>query len=200
MSLAGLFEKTSLKTNSEEINVLEQYAELILKWNSTRNLVSRNTKKEQINEHIFDCACITPLLDENKILDVGTGAGLPGIVVSILESKKKVTLLEPNQKKVSFLTHVQAELGLTNLKIEKGRVEDLKKIKEEIIMTRAVMEPEKLLASLSKLREKKFKIIMMVSEPKSDLGPDWKVNYVASEAQNMLQKKRGFLNITNNKN
>ena len=200
MSLAGLFEKTSLKTNSEEINVLEQYAELILKWNSTRNLVSRNTTKEQINEHIFDCACITPLLDENKILDVGTGAGLPGIVVSILESKKKVTLLEPNQKKVSFLTHVQAELGLTNMKIEKGRVEDLKKIKEEIIMTRAVMEPEKLLASLSKLREKKFKIIMMVSEPKSDLGPDWKVNYVASEAQNMLQKKRGFLNITNNKN
>jgi 16S rRNA (guanine527-N7)-methyltransferase len=200
MSLAGLFEKTSLKTNSEEINVLEQYAELILKWNSTRNLVSRNTNKEQINEHILDCACITPLLDENKILDVGTGAGLPGIVVSILESKKKVTLLEPNQKKVSFLTHVQAELGLTNLKIEKGRVEDLKKIKEEIIMTRAVMEPEKLLASLSKLREKKFKIIMMVSEPKLDLGPDWKVNYVASEAQNMHQKKRGFLNITNNKN
>lgn len=200
MSLAGLFEKTSLKTNSEEINVLGQYAELILKWNSTRNLVSRNTNKEQINEHIFDCACITPLLDENKILDVGTGAGLPGIVVSILESKKKVTLLEPNQKKVSFLTHVQAELGLTNLTIEKGRAEDLKKIKEKIIITRAVMEPEKLLASLSKLREKKFKIIMMVSEPKSDLGPDWKVNYVASEAQNMLQKKRGFLNITNNKN
>ena len=102
MSLAGLFEKTSLKTNSKEISVLEQYAELILKWNSTRNLVSRNTNKEQINEHIFDCACITPFLDENKILDVGTGAGLPGIVVSILESKKKVTLLEPNQKKVSF--------------------------------------------------------------------------------------------------
>jgi 16S rRNA (guanine527-N7)-methyltransferase len=200
MSLAGLFEKTSLKTNSEEINVLEQYAELILKWNSTRNLVSRNTNKEQINEHILDCACITPLLDENKILDVGTGAGLPGIVVSILESKKKVTLLEPNQKKVSFLTHVQAELGLTNLKIEKGRVEELKKIKEEIIMTRAVMAPEKLLASLPKSKQKKFKIIMMVSEPKSDLGPDWKVNYVASEAQNMLQKKRGFLNITINKN
>ena len=171
MSLAGLFEKTNLKINSEGIDALEQYAELILKWNSTRNLVSRNTNKEQIKEHIFDCACITPLLDENKILDVGTGAGLPGIVVSILESKKKVTLLEPNQKKVSFLTHVQAELGLTNLKIEKGRVEDLKKIKEEIIITRAVMEPEKLLASLSKLREKKFKIIMMVSEPKSDLGP-----------------------------
>ena len=80
MSLAGLFEKISLKTNSKEISVLEQYAELILKWNSTRNLVSRNTNKEQIKEHIFDCACITPLLDENKILDVGTGAGLPGIV------------------------------------------------------------------------------------------------------------------------
>ena len=41
---------------------------------------------------------------------------------------------------------------------------------------------------------------MMVSEPKLDLGPDWEVNYIASEAQDMLQKKRGFLNITNNKN
>ena len=200
MSLADLFEKTNLKTNSEDINILEHYAELVLKWNSTRNLVSRNTDKEQINEHIFDCACITPLLDENKILDVGTGAGLPGIVVSILESKKNVTLLEPNRKKVSFLTHVQAELGLTNLKIVKGRVENLEKIKDKIIMTRAVMEPEKFLASLPKSRKEKFKIIMMVSEPKSDLGPDWKVNYVVSEAQNMLQKKRGFLNITNNKN
>tara|TARA_X000000368_G_scaffold226020_1_gene178385 strand:- start:36 stop:638 length:603 start_codon:yes stop_codon:yes gene_type:complete len=200
MSLAGLFEKTNLKTNSEDINILEQYAELVLKWNSTRNLVSRNTDKKQINEHIFDCACITPLLDENKILDVGTGAGLPGIVVSILESKKNVTLLEPNRKKVSFLTHVQAELGLTNLKIVKGRVENLEKIKDKIIMTRAVMEPEKFLASLPKSRKEKFKIIMMVSEPKSDLGSDWKVDYVVSEAQNMLQKKRGFLNITNNKN
>ena len=200
MSLAGLFEKTNLKINPEDINILEQYAELVLKWNSTRNLVSRNTDKKQINEHIFDCACITPLLDEDKILDVGTGAGLPGIVVSILESKKNVTLLEPNRKKVSFLTHVQAELGLTNLKIVKGRVENLEKIKDKIIMTRAVMEPEKFLASLPKSRKEKFKIIMMVSEPKSDLGSDWKVDYVVSEAQNMLQKKRGFLNITNNKN
>ena len=200
MSLAALFEKTNLKTNFREINILEQYAELVLKWNSTRNLVSRNTNKEQINEHIFDCACITPLLDENEILDVGTGAGLPGIVVSILESKKKVTLLEPNQKKVSFLMHVQAELGLTNLEIEKERVENLKKIKDKIIVTRAVMEPKKFLASLPKSSRKEFKIIMMVSEPKSDLGPDWKVRYFESEAQNLLQKKRGFLNITNNKN
>ena len=200
MSLAGLFEKTNIKINTEDINILEKYAEMVLKWNSTRNLVSRNTNKEQINEHIFDCACITPFLDENKILDVGSGAGLPGIVVSILESKKNVTLLEPNQKKVSFLTHVQAELGLTNLKIEKGRVENLKKIQDKIIMTRAVMEPEKFLASLPKLRKKKLKIIMMVSEPKLDLGPDWKVKYFVSEAQNLLQKKRGFLNITNNKN
>jgi 16S rRNA (guanine(527)-N(7))-methyltransferase RsmG len=200
MSLAGLFEKTNLKINPEEINLLEQYAELVLKWNSTRNLVSRNTNKEQINEHIFDCACITPLLDENKILDVGTGAGLPGIVIGILESKKELTLLEPNQKKVSFLTHVQAELGLTNLKIEKERVENLKTIKDKIIVTRAVMEPEKLLTSLPKSKQEKFKIIMMVSDPKLDLGPDWEVEYFVSEAQNLLQKKRGFLNITINKN
>ena len=200
MSLAGLFEKTNLKINSEEINVLEQYAELVLKRNSTRNLVSRNTNKEQITEHIFDCACITPLLDENKILDVGTGAGLPGIVIGILESKKELTLLEPNQKKVSFLTHVQAELGLTNLKIEKERVENLKTIKDKIIVTRAVMEPEKLLTSLPKSKQEKFKIIMMVSDPKLDLGPDWEVEYFVSEAQNLLQKKRGFLNITINKN
>jgi 16S rRNA (guanine(527)-N(7))-methyltransferase RsmG len=200
MSLAGLFEKTNLKINPEEINLLEQYAELVLKWNSTRNLVSRNTNKEQINEHIFDCACITPLLDENKILDVGTGAGLPGIVIGILESKKELTLLEPNQKKVSFLTHVQAELGLTNLKIEKERVENLKTIKDKIIVTRAVMEPEKLLTSLPKSKQEKFKIIMMVSDPKLDLGPEWEVEYFVSEAQNLLQKKRGFLNITINKN
>ena len=200
MSLTSLFEKTNFKINFEELKILEQYAKLVLKWNSTRNLVSRNTSKEQINEHILDCACIAPLLDENKILDVGTGAGLPGIVVSILENKKEITLLEPNQKKISFLTHVQAELGLKNLKIIKGRVENLKKIKDKIIMTRAVMGPKKFLASLPKSNEKQFKIIMMVSESKVDLGPDWKVKYIESAAQKLLQKNRGFLNITNNKN
>ena len=200
MSLTSLFEKTNFKINSGEIDVLEQYGRLVLKWNSTRNLVSRNTNKDQINEHIFDCACIAPYLDENKILDVGTGAGLPGIVVSILENKKKITLLEPNQKKISFLTHVQAELGLKNLKIIKGRIENQKKIKDKIIMTRAVMEPKKFLASLPKPKEKQFKIIMMVSEPKAELGPDWKVEYIESAAQKLLKKNRGFLNITNNKN
>ena len=100
-------------------------------------------------------------MKEKNLLDVGSGAGLPGMVLSILDDEKNIRLLEPNQKKISFLTHVQARLDLKNTKIFKERIENLKDICEETIITRAVMEPEKLLNSISKLNNKNLKIIML---------------------------------------
>ena len=112
MSLKSLFHKANLKLSQKKQEQLSEYANLIIKWNKTRNLVSRNADLETINEHIFDCACLMPHLEEINLLDVGSGAGLPGLVISILDDKKNIKLLEPNQKKISFLTHAQAKLDL----------------------------------------------------------------------------------------
>ncbi len=200
MSLKSLFDKANLKLSKNKLDQLSEYANLIVKWNKTRNLVSRNANLETINEHILDCACLIPHLKESNLLDVGSGAGLPGLVVSILDDEKNIKLLEPNQKKISFLTHAQAKLDLKNTTIFKERIENLEEINEETIITRAVMEPKKLLNVISKQKNKNLKIIMMVSEPMEISYPNWESKFLVSEAQRILDKNRGFLNITPIKN
>tara|TARA_Y100000992_G_scaffold263698_1_gene200118 strand:- start:12 stop:614 length:603 start_codon:yes stop_codon:yes gene_type:complete len=200
MSLKSLFDKANTKLSKKKLDQLSEYANLIVKWNKTRNLVSRNANLEIINEHILDCACLIPHLKEKNILDVGSGAGLPGLVISILDDEKKIKLLEPNQKKISFLTHAQAKLDLKNTTIFKERIENLEEINEETIITRAVMEPKKLLNVISKQKNKNLKIIMMVSEPVEISYPNWESKFLVSEAQRILDKNRGFLNITPIKN
>ena len=200
MSLKSLFHKANLKLSKKKLDQLSEYANLIVKWNKTRNLVSRNASLETINEHILDCACLIPHLKESNLLDVGSGAGLPGLVVSILDDEKNIKLLEPNQKKISFLTHAQAKLDLKNTTIFKERIENLEEINEETIITRAVMEPKKLLNVISKQKNKNLKIIMMVSEPMEISYPNWESKFLVSEAQRILDKNRGFLNITPIKN
>ena len=200
MSLKSLFDKANLKFSQKKQDQLTEYANLIIKWNKTRNLVSRNANLETINEHILDCACLIPHLKEKNILDVGSGAGLPGLVISILDDEKKIKLLEPNQKKISFLTHAQAKLDLKNTTIFKERIENLEEINEETIITRAVMEPKKLLNVISTQKNKNLKIIMMVSEPVEISHPNWESKFLVSEAQRILDKNRGFLNITPIKN
>ena len=200
MSLKSLFDKANLKFSQKKQDQLSEYVNLIKKWNKTRNLVSRNANLEVINEHILDCACLNAHLEESNLLDVGSGAGLPGLVLSILDDKKKIKLLEPNQKKISFLTHVQAKLDLKNTIIFKQRIENLEEINEETIITRAVMEPKKLLNVISKQKNKNLKIIMMVSEPEEISCPNWESKFLVSKAQRILGKNRGFLNITPMKN
>ena len=157
MSLKSLFDKVNARLSKKKLDQLSEYANLIVKWNKTRNLVSRNANLEIINEHILDCACLIPHLKEKNILDVGSGAGLPGLVISILDDEKKIKLLEPNQKKISFLTHAQAKLDLKNTTIFKERIENLEEINEEIIITRAVMDPKKLLNVISKQKNKNYR-------------------------------------------
>ena len=102
MSLKSLFDQTNLKLSKKKQDQLNEYAKLILKWNKTRNLVSRNTNLEKINEHIFDCACLALHLKEKNLLDVGSGSGLPGMVLSILDDEKKNKIIRANSKKDIF--------------------------------------------------------------------------------------------------
>jgi len=141
------------------------------------------------------------LLNDEYLFDTGGNLTNGDITSSeILDDKKNIKLLEPNQKKISFLTHAQAKLDLKNTTIFKERIENLEEINEEIIITRAVMDPKKLLNIISKQKNKNLKIIMMVSEPAEISYPNWELKFLISEAQRVLGKNRGFLNITPIKN
>lgn len=200
MLIKKLLDSSGLKLQKTTLEDLEKYLDLLSKWNKTRNLVSRNLSKVELAEQVFDCVCLFEEIKENTILDVGSGAGLPGMIIAIMDRKRMIRLLEPNQKKVSFLRHVQAELDLENIFIVKDRLENCKISPQELIVTRAFAEPNKFLEMLSIENHEGGKIIMMVSENTEIKKAGWISNYKTSQAEKTLEKKRGFLNIFHNKN
>lgn len=200
MLIKKLLDSSGLKLQKTTLEDLEKYLDLLSKWNKTRNLVSRNLSKVELAEQVFDCVCLFEEIKENMILDVGSGAGLPGMIIAIMDRKRTIRLLEPNQKKVSFLRHVQAELDLENIFIVKDRLENCKISPQELIVTRAFAEPNKFLEMLSIENHEGGKIIMMVSENTEIKKAGWISNYKTSQAEKTLEKKRGFLNIFHNKN
>lgn len=94
---------------------LQAYLQLLQTWNRVYNLTAIVAPREMIYLHLIDSLIIYPFLQGNRCLDVGTGAGLPGIPLAILDPEKKWTLVDKNSKKTRFLTQVIAELQLPNV-------------------------------------------------------------------------------------
>lgn len=112
---------------------------LVLEWNKTHNLISKN-QEPKLDEHVQDSLSITPHLGR-VVVDLGSGGGLPGIPIAIKEPKKRIILVESNQKKAAFLLNTANKLNLTNVRVINGRIEelDLKKLPSAYdIVTRAV--------------------------------------------------------------
>jgi len=100
-----------------------QYLMLIAKWNKHYNLTAIKTVDEMLYQHILDSLVVIEYLDGKHFIDVGTGAGLPGIPIAIAQRDWHVTLIESNQKKAAFLQQVKIELALENITIMSRRVE-----------------------------------------------------------------------------
>jgi 16S rRNA (guanine527-N7)-methyltransferase len=102
---------------------LWQYLLLMQKWNQVYNLTAIRTLDEMISQHILDSIAIIPYLTGTDFIDVGTGAGLPGIPLSIMLPQRNFTLLDSNSKKTAFLLEVKASLKLNNVQVVTARVE-----------------------------------------------------------------------------
>ncbi len=100
------------------------YLLLLDKWNRAYNLTSVRNISDMITLHILDSLSILPYLQGRRIIDVGTGAGLPGIPLAIAQPECEFVLLDSNGKKTRFLLHVLQELHLTNVEIVQARVEN----------------------------------------------------------------------------
>lgn len=101
----------------------EQYLRLLLKWNRVFNLTAITNLAQMRILHLADSLATSPYLHGDLIIDVGTGAGLPGIPLAIAHPEKKFTLLDSNSKKTRFLTQVVAELKLPNVEVIHARAE-----------------------------------------------------------------------------
>lgn len=127
----------------KELEKLEKYKDLLIEWNSKFNLTSIIKEEDIYLKHFYDSLCLVKAtnLNNKSICDFGTGAGFPGMVIAIVFSNTKVTLLESNGKKITFLEEVKKELDLKNVYIINDRAEDYGKKNRElfdIVTCRAV--------------------------------------------------------------
>jgi 16S rRNA (guanine527-N7)-methyltransferase len=111
----------------------------MFKWNSVYNLTSLRDPMQMVTHHLLDSLAAVPAFAQaHNVLDVGSGGGLPGIVLAIVRPDMKVSMIDTVHKKTAFLTQVKAELGLSNVTVYTARVEQLQvSDKFDVITSRA---------------------------------------------------------------
>ena len=137
--------QTTLNISAAQQEQLISYLTLMAKWNPVYNLTAIRDTEKMVSHHLLDSLVIQPHLHnwlgenpEPRILDVGTGGGLPGVVLAILNPDWRVTLVDPVHKKTAFLQQVKAQLALTNVTVVTGKVEDLPPAEQyDLITSRA---------------------------------------------------------------
>jgi 16S rRNA (guanine527-N7)-methyltransferase len=122
--LTTALQENQLTLNDEAINKLVRYLELLQTWNKVFNLTSITDPREMVYLHIIDSLLTAPYLSGSRFLDVGSGAGLPGIPLAILHPEHEWVLLDKNNKKTRFMTQAIAELKLTKVQTVHIRAED----------------------------------------------------------------------------
>lgn len=134
----------NIKLSKEESDLFYKYMNLLLYWNEKINLTAITKEEDIILKHFIDSISINKYLQgNNKIMDIGTGAGFPGIPLKIINPNTEFILVDSLNKRVQFLEEVKKELGLEKIQLIHSRVEDLAKNKNyreksEAVVSRAV--------------------------------------------------------------
>jgi len=132
---------------NEAIGKLIDFMHLLHEWNKTHNLTAVDDIDEMLSVHIFDSASIKPYLKGQALLDVGSGAGLPGMILAILSPALEVTSVEARNKKAQFQMFAANKLKLSNFHVVNSRIEDYKpKEKFALITARAFSSLENLVS------------------------------------------------------
>lgn len=124
-----------------QVATLERYLDLLEKWNRVYNLTAIRERSRMVTHHLLDSLAVLPHVRGPRVLDVGSGAGLPGIPLAVASPALHVTLLESNHKKSAFLTQAVAELPLANVQVVAERVESWQtETRFDTIVSRAFAE------------------------------------------------------------
>lgn len=116
--------RMGIALNSEQEESLLHYLALLLKWNKVYNLISRRANDNLVALHLLDSLSVLPYINGPSVVDVGSGAGLPGIPLAIMSPDCHFTLLDSNSKKGGFRTQAAIELGLKNVTVVSARAEE----------------------------------------------------------------------------
>jgi 16S rRNA (guanine527-N7)-methyltransferase len=121
--IAGCTELT-IKISSKQTRQQLELIDLLLQWNKKINLTSITNPAEAISKHVLDSLSLLPTVHGNSVLDVGTGAGFPGLPLAIMLPDVQFTLLDSNRKKITFIQYIASKLDLKNVQAIHARIQD----------------------------------------------------------------------------
>ena len=155
---------------------LVHYIQLIARWNKTFNLTAIRDVEEMVSKHLLDSLVVQPYLEGDTVLDVGSGAGLPGIPFAITSPDKHFTLIDSNGKKTRFLTQAKIDLKLNNVEVIHQRVEDYQPVADghriyfDIITARAYAATDDILSSTAHLQNEVTRLLIMQGKLDADIS------------------------------
>jgi len=131
-------ESLGISASSQQVQQLLDYLLLLIKWNKAYNLTAVRDPKQMVSRHLLDSLALLPYVHGRELIDVGSGAGLPGIPLAIFLPEAQVTSLDSNGKKTRFQFQVKVALGLDNFQVHQSRVEDFQPVeKSKQLVSRA---------------------------------------------------------------
>lgn len=166
--------RVSLDTSQRD--ALLGYLALLERWNRAYNLTAVRDPLQMVVRHVLDSLSITELVHGQRLLDVGSGAGAPGLVLAVALPQLQVTLLDPSLKRTRFLSYVVQSLGLRNTSIERARLEDHRPQRPfDTVTSRAALALGRLATAVPGLVSPEGRLVAMLgrapSGPELDCAP-----------------------------
>ena len=121
--LAQAIDELGLTLSAQQQRSLLLYLDQLLLWNKAYNLTAITDPVDALIKHVIDCLAIITHLPSGSLLDIGTGAGLPAVIIAICQPERSCTALDSNQKKIRFIKQISSELGLSNMDPIASRIE-----------------------------------------------------------------------------
>ena len=190
-----------IDADASVVDSLLEFLGLIRKWSGSYNLVAPGDLQDLVARHILDSLTIQPFLANGPLLDVGTGAGFPGVPLAILNRQLEVTLVDSAGKKIRFLNHVGRSLGLVNIHPVNRRIERFSPgLEFSTITCRAFSSLRAFVESIRHLAGPETKLMAMKGKyPDEELSglPDW-INVASIEALSVpgLRAERHLVMMT----
>lgn len=158
---AGI-KQLNLTLDENKQTLLLAYLEQLSKWNKTYNLSGIKEPARMLSLHLLDSLSILPFISADRVLDVGTGAGLPGIPLAICKPNKEISLLDSKGKKTRFLFQVSAQLNIKNVAVINDRVENYHSQRSfDIVVSRAYSSLHQFATQTRHLLGEKSKLLAM---------------------------------------
>ncbi|MBT5934740.1 16S rRNA (guanine(527)-N(7))-methyltransferase RsmG [Sulfurimonas sp.] len=164
MDLKAMLTEEKIPLPDDFFKNIQKYKEHLQKWNKVHNLTGAKDVTT-IDEFIYDAVYPVSFIPKVKtLMDIGTGAGFPGMILAFALPDTEVTLVEPLVKRASFLQFIKADLGLQNVTVVKKRVEDMTPKIFDMITSRAVTDTKMLLKLSENFRDESSKLLFYKGE------------------------------------